>query len=118
MEETKEQTHKAKKITINVEFQDVNDGIFRGLIEVKTFDLKDFLKDRGYTFEGRASGEVRNNQAVKIFTQKREFYGTDKNNVRGKLSKETDDILKIFYVKMLDTEQRKEETNNATKKNT
>ena len=119
MEETKKDDSKrAKTMSINIEFKDVDNGIFRGLIEIRTFDHKDTLKERGYTFEGKASGEVRNNKAVKIFTQKQEIYGTDAQSVRAKMSREVDEITKLFFVKMLDVQATKEETNSATKKNT
>lgn len=63
-----------KSIGLNIDFADLGNEIFRATIEIKTFDLKDELKEKGFIFEGKNSDQVRNGQVQKNFTQKKEIY--------------------------------------------
>lgn len=86
-----------KNINLGLDFRDMGNQIFRGTIEVKTFDLKDVLKEKGYNFESKRTSEVRNGQPVTVFTQKKEIYVVnDLNDLRKQVFTEVNEIVSLF----------------------
>lgn len=63
-----------KSIGVNIDFADLGNEIFRATIEIKTFDLKDELKEKGFTFDGKNTDQVRDGKVQKNFVQKKEIY--------------------------------------------
>jgi ABC-type oligopeptide transport system substrate-binding subunit len=63
-----------KSISLNIDFQDLGNDIFRSTVSIKTFDLKDQIKELGYVFEGKNSDSIRDGKVQKEFTQKKEVY--------------------------------------------
>jgi len=86
-----------KSLGLNVDFKDLGNGIFKSSIEFKTFELKDILKEKGYTFESKRTSEVRNNQPVTVFTQKKEIHiVNDLDGLKKQTFQEIAEILQLF----------------------
>lgn len=86
-----------KSLGLNVDFKDLGNGIYKGSIEFKTFELKDVLKEKGYTFESKRTSEVRNNQPVTVFTQKKEIHVVnDLDGLKKQILGEIAEVLQLF----------------------